>query len=213
MFSSIDHGGRYAYAQQPIIAQWNLARLAESLLPLVQGEQEQAIEKLVAILSTFPERYGRHHLAGARAKLGLTTQDADDADLYAAFLAVLQETEADFTASFAALPAQAEAQPGSPAPPLAPAFAPWLARWRARLAREPGGPGEAARQMRAANPVIIPRNLRVEEALTAAEAGDLAPTLRLLEVISKPFCETAANEAYRTGAPAGSPAYCTFCGT
>jgi len=213
VFSSIDHGGRYAYAQQPTIAQWNLARLAESLLPLVHGEQEQAIEKLVAILSTFPERYGQHHLAGARAKLGLTNQEADDADLYTSFLAVLQETEADFTASFAALAAQAEDQPGSLASPLAPAFAPWLARWRERLSREPVGPGEASRQMRAANPVIIPRNLRVEEALTAAEAGDLAPTLRLLEVISSPFCETAANEAYRHGAPAGSPAYCTFCGT
>ena len=126
---------------------------------------------------------------------------------------MLQETEADFTASFVSLAAQAEAQPGSLVAPLAPAFAPWLARWRARLSREPVESGEAARQMRAANPVIIPRNLRVEEALNAAEAGDLAPTLRLLEVISSPFSETPANEAYRTGAPAGSPAYCTFCGT
>ena len=213
VFSSIDHGGRYAYAQQPTIAQWNLARLAESLLPLVQGEQEQAIEKLVAILSTFPERYARHHLAGARSKLGLTTTEEADAPLFADLLQAMQEAEADFTATFVSLAAQAEAQPGSLVSPLAPAFAPWLARWRARLAREPIEPGEAARQMRTANPVIIPRNLRVEEALTAAEAGDLAPTLRLLEVISSPFSETPANEAYRTGAPAGSPAYCTFCGT
>ena len=215
VFSSIDHGGRYAYANQPTIAQWNLARLAESLLPLVAGEQEQAIEKLVGVLETFPERYARQHLAGARAKLGLTTTEENDAELFADLLAVMQQSEADFTATFVALARHLEADDQSPASKqlAGPGFAAWLDRWQQRLAREPGGPSATAARMRGVNPVIIPRNLKVEEALGAAEAGDLAPIGHLLEVITSPFEETPENEAYRDGAPPGGPAYCTFCGT
>ena len=256
VFSSIDHAGRYAYANQPTIAQWNLARLAESLLSLLAGEQEQAIAKLVAILETFPERYARHHLAGARAKLGLTTAEEGDAGLFNDLLEAMQQTEADFTATFVALashldagspdaaagqlavrgkshpwpfstwatPENAEGFRGcqSPHPAAAdffhsllagPGFAVWLDRWQQRLTREPGGPAAAAARMRQVNPVIIPRNLRVEEALAAAEAGDLELVKRLLEVIRQPFVEIPANEPYRAGAPPGSPAYCTFCGT
>ncbi|NDH95725.1 MAG: hypothetical protein EBZ13_14590, partial [Planctomycetia bacterium] len=215
VFSSIDHGGRYAYANQPTIAQWNLARLAESLLPLVAGEQEQAIEKLVGVLETFPERYARQHLAGARAKLGLTTTEENDAELFADLLAVMQQSEADFTATFVALAQHLEAadQRQTDERLAGLGFAAWLDRWQQRLAREPGGPSATAARMRGVNPVIIPRNLKVEEALGAAEAGDLAPIGHLLEVITSPFEETPENEAYRDGAPPGGPAYCTFCGT
>ena len=213
VFSSIDHGGRYAYANQPKFAQWNLARLAVSLLPLMAGERDKAIEKLVAVLETFPERYARHHLAGARAKLGLDTAAEDDADLFAALLAVMQQAEADFTATFACLPAALEAGLPENGPLAAAGFAGWVARWRQRLAREVNGTAAAAARMRQVNPVIVPRNLRVEEALAAAEAGDLAPVGRLLDVLARPFEETPENEAYRRGAPPGSPAYCTFCGT
>jgi uncharacterized protein YdiU (UPF0061 family) len=215
VFSSIDHGGRYAYANQPTIAQWNLARLAESLLPLVAGEQEQAIEKLVGVLETFPERYARQHLAGARAKLGLTTTEENDAELFADLLAVMQQSEADFTATFVALAQHLEAadQRQTDERLAGSGFAAWLDRWQQRLAREPEGPSATATRMRRVNPVIIPRNLKVEEALAAAEAGDLAPIGHLLEVITSPFEETPENEAYRDGAPPGGPAYCTFCGT
>jgi len=213
VFSSIDHGGRYAYANQPTIAQWNLARLAESLLPLLTGGQEQAIQKLVAVLETFPERYARHHLAGARAKLGLTTADDADATLFTDLLATMQQAEADFTTSFVALARVLKDGPPSHGPLATAGFAAWLDRWQRRLAREPEGAAAAATRMRRVNPVIIPRNLRVEEALTAAEAGDLAPVDRLVEVIRRPYVETPENEPYRDGSPPGSPAYCTFCGT
>jgi len=215
VFSSIDHAGRYAYANQPTIAQWNLARLAESLLPLVAGEQEQAIEKLVRVLETFPETYAQQHLAGARAKLGLAATEENDAALFADLLSVMQQSEADFTGTFVALARHLEAGGQQPAREqlAGPGFAAWLDRWQQRLAREPGGPAAAATRMRRVNPVIIPRNLRVEEALAAAEAGDLAPVGQLLEVITQPYTETPENEAYRNGSPPGDPAYCTFCGT
>jgi uncharacterized protein YdiU (UPF0061 family) len=213
VFSSIDHGGRYAYANQPTIAQWNLARLAERLLPLLAGEREQAIEKLVAVLETFPERYARHHLAGARAKLGLATAHAGDAALFAELLASMQQAEADFTATFVALARSLDDVPRPNDLPVTAGFAAWLDRWQMRVAHEPGTAAAAAARMRQVNPVISPRNLPMEEALAAAEAGDLAPVSRLLAAITNPFKETSENEPYRVGAPPGSPAYCTFCGT
>ncbi len=213
VFSSIDHAGRYAYANQPTIAQWNLARLAESLLPLLAGEQDQAIEKLVAVLETFPRRYARYHLAGARAKLGLTTADDGDAELFADLLTAMQQAEADFTGSFVDLARLLESGPQPASLLAATGFSGWLDRWQRRLAQEPGSRADAAARMRRVNPVIIPRNLRVEEALAAAESGDLAAVSQLLGVITRPFEETPENEPYRDGGPPGGPAYCTFCGT
>ncbi len=197
-FSSIDRGGRYAYANQPEIALWNLARLAESLLPLMPGGEEAAVERARGLLATFPERFRRHHLAGARAKLGLATEEPGDADLFPAVLAWMHETRADFTATFAALPSLA---------------APWAAQWQARLAREPGDRAEIAARLRRANPLVIPRNHRVEEALAAAEAGDLGPFERLLAALRDPFSETFATEPYRSGPPASCGPYRTYCGT
>ena len=197
-FSSIDRDGRYAYANQPAIAHWNLARLAESLLPLIRGDEPTALDTARGLLATFPERFGRHYLAGARAKLGLATAEPGDADLFAAVLRWMHETHGDFTETFANLPALA---------------APWHARWLARLAREPGSSVEIAARMRRANPLVIPRNHRVEEALAAAEAGDLAPFEQLLAAIRGPFDARAAAEPYRRGPPAGCGPYRTFCGT
>jgi len=197
-FSSIDRDGRYAYANQPEIALWNLARLAESLLPLMPGSEEAAVERARGLLTTFPERFRRHHLAGARAKLGLATEEPGDADLFPAVLAWMRETHADFTATFADLPSLA---------------APWHSQWQARLAREPGSAADIAARMRRANPLVIPRNHRVEEALAAAEAGDLGPFERLLAALRTPFAETAETDPYRSGPPAGCGPYRTFCGT
>jgi uncharacterized protein YdiU (UPF0061 family) len=209
VFSSIDRDGRYAYANQPAIAHWNLARLAESLLPLVPGDETAAVEALRAPLARFPERYAASHLRHARAKLGLITDEAGDADLFAALLARMHETRADFTATFASLARHASGDAGAAAEPLGE----WLPAWRARLARQPGTPGEAAARMRRVNPVVIPRNHRVEEAIFAAETGDLAPLHRLLAALRNPFAETPANELYRSGPPAGCGPYRTFCGT
>jgi len=213
VFSSIDQHGRYAYANQPGIAHWNLARLAESLLPLVPGDAAAVLETMQGVLATFPARYERAFLAGARAKLGLVTEEEGDGPLFAALLERMEAARADFTATFAALVALAEPFAEPPTGWDAAGFGPWLASWRARLARQPGTPADAAARMRRANPVVIPRNHHVEEALVAAEAGNLDPCHRLVAVLRDPFVETVENELYRGGPPAGCGPYVTFCGT
>jgi uncharacterized protein YdiU (UPF0061 family) len=212
-FSSIDRDGRYAYGNQPSIAHWNLARLAESLLPLMPGGEETALEAAKSVIATFPERLEHRYLANARAKLGLSTEEPGDRELFMALLRWMHETRADFTATFAGLATQAEADTPAACGAGNAAFAAWCTQWRARLARQPGSPADAATRMRRVNPLVIPRNHRVEEALTAAEAGDLAPFERLLGAIRAPFTATPGDEPYRSGPPSGCGPYRTFCGT
>jgi uncharacterized protein YdiU (UPF0061 family) len=234
VFSSIDHGGRYAYANQPPIAQWNLARLAEALLPLIAESDEetavkQAIERVTEVLSQFAERYEVAARHGQRAKLGLqhataTHDEADDA-LVNDWLAELHRQQVDFTLAWRRL---GDAATGNDAPLLAlfaepQALAPWLERWRSRCAADdaaaPGHPADAsaarAERMRLANPFVIPRNHRVEEALTAAsESDDLGPFERLLAAVRRPFDEAPDLAPYGEPAPAAVTAcYRTFCGT
>ncbi len=213
VFSSIDQHGRYAYANQPAIAHWNLARLAESLVALLPGPEEAAVDRLREVLATFPTRFERHHLAGGRAKLGLAAEEPGDGELFAALLRRMHEVRADFTGTFAGLARLADAAVPPKAAGCGPASGDWLAAWRDRLAREPGGPVAAAARMRRANPVVIPRNHRVEEALVAAEAGDLGPVQRLLAAIRDPFGDGPEHAAYREGPPTGCGPYRTFCGT
>jgi uncharacterized protein YdiU (UPF0061 family) len=221
VFSSIDQHGRYAYGNQPGIAHWNLARLAESLLPLVPGKGEAAVARARGVLDTYPERFAGHHAAGARAKLGLATAEDGDGELFATLLREMQAARADFTATFAALPrlvtrpGEADDRDAAGADLVIESSpsAGWLKAWRPRLAREPGRPAEAVALMRRSNPVVIPRNHRVEEALDAAEIGDLSPLERLLTAIGRPFEATPENEPYRGGPPPGSGPYRTFCGT
>jgi uncharacterized protein YdiU (UPF0061 family) len=212
VFSSIDHQGRYAYGNQPAIAHWNLARLAESLLPLLPGPPEAAAETLQGVLAAFPERFAAHHLAGARAKLGLTSEEDEDRELFSTLLAEAGAAKVDFTATFASLTAAARAgrPPGCAA---SEGLGRWQDRWWLRVGREPGGHAAAAEVMAGANPVVIPRNHRVEESLAAAENGDLGPLRRLLAVLRHPYVETAENEPYRGGPPCGTGPYRTFCGT
>jgi len=213
VFSSIDRQGRYAYGNQPGIAHWNLARLAESLLPLVAGGEERAIAAVRGVLDTFPERYERHHRAGARAKLGLATEEAGDRALFDELLAAMAETRADFTATFAGLAAIAAS--GRPDEPLAAdaRLCRWQVGWLERLAREPGDRAAVVARLRRSNPVVIPRNHRVEEALAAAAAGDLGVFERLVAAVRDPYADTPANEPYRGGPPPGCGPYRTFCGT
>ena len=215
-FSSIDRDGRYAYTNQPAIAHWNLARLGESLLPLMAGGEEAALDRARGVLATFPERFRRHHLAGARAKLGLATEEPGDAELFSSLLASMHEARADFTATFAGLASRAAgSSAGADCAPClsSPALDAWHAEWQARLAREPGAPPEIEARLRRTNPLVIPRNHRVEEALAAAEAGDLGPFERLVAAIRTPFTDTPDTERYRAGPPAGCGPYRTFCGT
>ncbi len=230
VFSSIDQGGRYAYGNQPHIARWNLARFAETLLPLMaDAEDESAIQRAVgqvtAVIDAFPGLFGAALLRGQRAKLGFFTttagDDEGDAALAADWLALLHAQAVDFTLAWRRLADAAEDQEAPLralfADPAAPGT--WLTRWRERCARDDaaGGPGarERAARMRAASPWLIPRNHRVEEALAAAtNDADLAPFERLLAALRRPFDEVPELAPYAEPAPAAVTAgYQTFCGT
>lgn len=213
VFSSIDQQGRYAYANQPAIAQWNLARLAESLIPLVGSPTEQAIEQLIPIVNTFSEKYKAYRLTGARKKIGLTTCQESDLELFESLLNIMQDTQADFTSTFVELGHSLEHDASHLRIIAAPAFRSWRTRWQHRLDQEPGSHEDAAARMKLVNPVIIPRNHIVEEALNEAESGSLKAVQSLLEILDNPFSETTKNVQYRNGSPPGSPPYCTFCGT
>jgi uncharacterized protein YdiU (UPF0061 family) len=230
VFSSIDHGGRYAFGNQPPIALWNLARLAEALLPLVADDPQDAVAPVTEVLDTFAERFRAHLLAGHRRKLGLARDDAapetEDGALADDWLELLQAQRVDYTQAWRALSHAADGTPGARAALEAlfaepAALAPWLARWQTRCALDDGGgtapPQAAARTARmcAVNPRITPRNHRVEEALNAASNdGDLAPFEALLGALQRPFDDDPALARYAEPAPAAVTAcYQTFCGT
>jgi uncharacterized protein YdiU (UPF0061 family) len=213
VFSSIDHLRRYAYGNQPPIAQWNLARLAEALLPLIADDQEAAIAAATTVLQTFPDRYGRHWTAGMLVKLGLGDVAPRDPALLADLPALLQASAVDHTGFFRDLAS------GDPATPRTRfddpgAFDAWAGRWQAELAAQGrDAPGVAAR-MQQVNPVYVPRNHLVEEALAAATAGDLGPVHELVAVVRAPFDERPGLERYAEAAPeAFGAGYRTFCGT
>lgn len=222
VFSSIDHGGRYAYGNQPGIARWNLARFAETLLPLMADEDDEpAIERAVAtataVIDAFPAQLAEALLAGQRAKLGLATPAADDETLVQDWLALLHTQAVDFTLAWRHLAGAAEGRPE----PLRDLFVDraaldaWLARWHARCARDGGLDGATrAAGMRRASPALIPRNHLVEQALDAATAGDLAPFQALLAALRDPWQEAALATPYAAPAPAEVTArFRTFCGT
>jgi uncharacterized protein YdiU (UPF0061 family) len=218
VFSSIDHQGRYAFGRQPAVARWNLARFAETLLPLIDpADPEAGAAQAMEVLDAFPARYERHLAAGVRAKLGLAASEPDDAILARDWLALLADAEVDHTLAWRAL-ADAVTTDGRAMEALVQdpgALRAWLERWRARGAREALAPTERAAAMRAVSPVYIPRNERVEEALEAAqERGDLGPFERLLEAVTKPFEAREGFEVYARPAPREVTArYQTFCGT
>jgi uncharacterized protein YdiU (UPF0061 family) len=210
VFSSIDHGGRYAYRNQPPIAQWNLARFVETLLPLLDADEQKAIAIATEALGEFPARFEHYWCAGMRRKLGLQTEQADDIELIHSLLAWMHKARADFTNTFRDLssdtaPAGARCQE--------PEFRIWHARWQQRLDCEPGPRASAYALMRSVNPAVIPRNHRVEEALSAAEEhDDLSVLQRLLAVLAAPYDETPASQPYQEP-PADDSNYRTFCGT
>ncbi|MCU1692636.1 MAG: hypothetical protein JWM64_1727 [Frankiales bacterium] len=203
VFSSIDEGGRYAYGNQPALVQWDLARLAETLLPLLADDQDAAIERAVASLDAFGVHYRQAWSDGLRAKLGLAVAD----DVLAQDLLVLMQTDrVDLTSLFRRLSGAARGDT-EPARSLFLDLAgidAWLARWRAL--------GPDAEAMDRVNPVYVPRNHLVEEALAAGAAGDLAPVSRLLEAVSDPFTERPGLERYAEPGPQDD-GYRTFCGT
>ena len=201
VFSSIDSWGRYAYGNQPSVAGWNLARLAEALLPLIAEDQDQGVALATASLQDFPRQYAAAWTARVRAKLGLAA-DVDDevaTSLIDDLLELLEQHRTDYTSFFRGL---SEVARGDTAPA---GFDAWAARWRA-LAPD-------ADAMDRVNPVYIPRNHLVEEALAAASAGDLDPLERLLSAVTSPFEQRAGFERYAEPAPDDFGCYRTFCGT
>ncbi|HMT49237.1 YdiU family protein [uncultured Dietzia sp.] len=207
VFSSIDTQGRYAYANQPPIMQWNLARFAETLVPLVDPDRDEAVRLLTEVLGTFPDRYQRAWTAGMRAKLGLPAgAPAGEADeLIDELSRLLGATRPDFTGFFRALGAAAEGDPTAVRGLVGHLADPWLARWRA-LDPDPGS-------MARVNPLYIPRNHLVEEALDAATAGDTGPFEELLVVVADPFTERPGLGRYAAPAPPDGAPHVTFCGT
>jgi uncharacterized protein YdiU (UPF0061 family) len=213
VYSSIDVGGRYAYANQPVMAEWNLARLAEAMLPLFNEDQEQAVAPAVEVLGKFRGQYGGAWFEGMKTKLGLAAatagspQGEEASELVDGLIPLLQDGPVDYTLFFRNL---AEAARGNDRPvrgmvlDLA-AFDAWAERWRAL---QPD-----ADLMGRVNPVYIPRNHLVEEALAAATGGDLDPLHRLLEVVRAPYQERPGLERYTEGAPEDFGSYQTFCGT
>jgi protein adenylyltransferase len=214
VFSSIDTRGRYAFGNQPAIAGWNLARFAETLLPLISEDSDEAVAKATEALSAFAPQFEAHMRRGQRAKLGLRDEAPGDAGLADDWLALLHAQRVDFTLAWRRL---ANAADGNDAP-LRALFADarsldaWLARWKARRTGHEAASGD---DMRRVNPYVIARNHRVEQALAAAsDTGDLAPFERLLAALTQPFDESDAQAPYAEPAPAEVTAcYQTFCGT
>ena len=209
VFSSIDEGGRYAYGNQPLVAEWNLARLAEALLPLLSDDSEQAVALAVESLGAFRRHYSTAWSAGMGAKLGLPQGLADEvgSSLVDDLLLQLRTSRVDHTSFFRSLGAAArgDAEPVRGLFLDLPAFDAWAERWRAL--------GPEADAMDRVNPVYIPRNHLVEQALAAATEGDLAPLGRLLDAVTTPYDERPGLEAHAAPAPADFGAYRTFCGT
>jgi uncharacterized protein YdiU (UPF0061 family) len=208
VFSSIDYAGRYAYGNQPPIAQWNLARLAEAMLPLFDPDTDRAIERATASLHRFPTLFEDFWLDGMRAKLGLFTREDDDKALAGDLLAWMPQTTADFTNTFRMLSTAGLVEEALEADPE---LKEWHRKWEARRQRQPQSREQGEDLMRRHNPAFIPRNHKVEEALRAATAGDLSVMRRLLDVLERPYDHGRDLPPFSTPAPSGP--YRTFCGT
>ena len=217
LFSSIDHGGRYAYANQPVIAQWNLVRFAEALLPLIDADTAKAVSLASGVLEPFIDRFDAHFLTAMSHKIGLSSSVDGDVELIRRLLVTMQRARADFTLTFRRLAGAAE-NPDDEGT-LRELFEDraeletWLAQWRQRLTSDPQTVSERARSMRAASPAFIPRNHRVQAALDAAEGGDYQPFRKLLAILQRPYDEQPEAAEYASPPQPSERVLQTFCGT
>jgi uncharacterized protein YdiU (UPF0061 family) len=218
VFSSIDHRGRYAYANQPAIAQWNLARLAETLLPLIDADSNVAVNLAIEVIQPFITQSEVQLLERMRRKIGLTSVMEADADLIRRLFATMQEATADFTLTFRKLALAAE----NPAEDKAlyelfserAGIESWLKDWRLRLEQDPQSAVERAASMRRVNPAFIPRNHRVEAALNAASEGhDFKLFQQLLEILQHPYDDQPEVTEYALPPQPAERVLQTFCGT
>ncbi|MFC0190038.1 YdiU family protein [Fictibacillus aquaticus] len=210
VFSSIDRQGRYAYANQPRIGGWNLARFAETLLPLFHEEQEKAVEMAQEAMYGYSDLYQAHWLAGMRAKLGLFHEEKEDEALIGELLNLMQEHKADYTNTLVALTFNKLEDTGMN---CAAEFTQWHEKWEARRGRQEESKADSDELMRNSNPAIIPRNHRVEEALAAANIGDYSMMEKLLTVLKNPYAHTPEQAEYAKPPGPSAGDYKTFCGT
>ncbi|MGJ4889619.1 protein adenylyltransferase SelO [Bradyrhizobium sp. HKCCYLRH3099] len=217
VFSSIDEFGRYAFANQPRIAMWNLTRLAECLLPLFDADKDQAIKQAEAALDGFASQFTEAHQAGLRRKLGLSTQTEGDQPLAQALFDTMAAAKADFTLTFRRLSDAAGSGDLSEVRALFedPAgFDEWAARWQQRLAEEPQTAAERRAAMRKVNPAFIPRNHRIEAVITAAvDNDDYRPFEELHAVLARPYEDQPERADYAQPPEPEERVLQTFCGT
>ena len=218
VFSSIDHFGRYAYGNQPNIGQWNLARFAETLLPLLAEDKDQAVAVAKELLGSFAPRFQQAYFAGLQRKIGLATDREEDVAIAQDLLTRMAKNGADFTLTFRRLCAAAAGPAGDAA--VRALFADptsydaWAVRWRRRLTEEAADPDARCANMQAVNPAFIPRNHLVEAALTAAVARqDFGPFEELLDVMSRPYKDRPGYERYAAPPLPEERVQQTFCGT
>jgi uncharacterized protein YdiU (UPF0061 family) len=218
VFSSIDEQGRYAYANQPRIALWNLTRLAESLLPLFSDQQDKAIEEAQSALGGFAEKFNSAYQAGLRSKLGLFSERDGDEALAQDLLDAMAKNHADFTLTFRRLsdaaldPAEDRSVGQLFADPAV--YDEWAVRWRQRISEEPQDPTARRSAMRSVNPAFIPRNHRVEAVIEAAvNRDDFAPFEELLTMLSQPYEDQPAFASYAEPPEPHQRVLQTFCGT
>ncbi|PKR76761.1 YdiU family protein [Halalkalibacillus sediminis] len=210
VFSSIDVQGRYAFGNQPRIGEWNLARFAESLLSLFDEDQDKAVEIAQDALGEYPSLFGEYWMDGMRKKLGIFDEKKQDKELIETLLDLMEEYKADYTNTFLALtfdrledsPLHGKKE-----------FSDWYKKWQERLEGQKQSKDESKQLMKSNNPAVIPRNHRVEEALSAAERGDLDVMNQLLDVLRDPYAHTSTQAEYSKPPEPSSEPYRTFCGT
>ncbi|THV15594.1 protein adenylyltransferase SelO [Rhizobium rhizophilum] len=216
VFSSIDQRGRYAYANQPGIGQWNIARLAECLLPLLDADEEKALEAANGVLKAFGDVFQDAWLMQFKAKLGVAGEEEDDRQLVSDFLELMHQGEADFTLTFRSLSKLAGGAAVETLTDLftvsPPGLADWLTRWHARI-DDDRTPAERQAQMEAVNPALIARNHRIEEAIAAAIYGDFSFFHRLVEALATPYAEEPDTADLRVPPTPDQRVARTFCGT
>lgn len=216
VYSSIDQFGRYAYGNQPQTAQWNLAQLAQSLLPLLADDEDAAIKQAQEALDVFPKAFETAYVSGLRTKLGLATEDDGDFALAQDLLKTMTANNADFTLTFRRL-ARAESEEGEQSfldlfdDPKSVGM--WLTAWRSRLSKESLTLEERRAAMDVTNPIYIPRNHQVEKAIAASIDGDYGPFETLVSVLSDPYTERPDGKGFELPPEPSEEVLQTFCGT
>ncbi len=210
VFSSIDYHGRYAYFNQPSVARWNLERFAESLIPLIDNNKDKAIKIATEIINSFSEKYKKSWFEMMRRKLGLFGEDSNDESLIIDLLSWMHKNNADYTNTFCFLmdekieESKIYKNQG---------FVNWKEKWQKRLKLYDSSPEKYLKLMRSVNPLVIPRNHKIEEVLKDANSGDLNPFSNFLKVLEKPYKKQTKTNNYQFPAPSNKKKYQTFCGT